>query len=439
VSGAATPSPEWLRTQRWFGAKGSAPTIAGAADTTLGEDLVVSVVDVGDARYQLVRRPDDDQPDSLTDPVTGGALGRAMADGRRADGPCGTIAFERPAGAKPWPAGPVRPLGAEQSNTSVVVGDQIVVKVFRRIERGENPELEMLRFLGAQGFDRVPGIEGWATLTAPEGEVATLAIAQELVHDGRDGWELVLERLEADDRGASVVPLLHDLGTTLAGLHRALGADREDPDFAPEPGGRELAAALAERIAADAADVLPRVALLLGGSGEGDGAEPAVTAEAVAAAARGLADRLDAGPVLRHHGDLHLGQTLHTPGGWVILDFEGEPARPLAERRVKQPALRDVAGMLRSLSYAAATRARSGPWTPGWEAAARAALLDGYLAGADRALLPAPGTPTGRLLTLLELEKALYELRYELGNRPDWVHLPLAGLRRIVDPNRSPR
>jgi predicted trehalose synthase len=151
------------------------------------------------------------------------------------------------------------------------------------------------------------------------------------------------------------------------------------------------------------------------------------------------ADRLDAGAVLRHHGDLHLGQTLHTPGGWVILDFEGEPARPLAERRVKQPALRDVAGMLRSLSYAAATRARSGPWTPGWEAAARAALLDGYLAGADRALLPAPGTPTGRLLTLLELEKALYELRYELGNRPDWVHLPLAGLRRIVDPNRSPR
>jgi trehalose synthase-fused probable maltokinase len=144
------------------------------------------------------------------------------------------------------------------------------------------------------------------------------------------------------------------------------------------------------------------------------------------------------GRLIRHHGDLHLGQTLHTPGGWVILDFEGEPARSLEDRRAKQPALRDLAGLLRSLSYAAATRARvGGPWTRGWEVAARAALLDGYLASADPDLLPAPGAATTRLLALLELEKVLYELRYELGNRPDWVRLPLEGLRRIVDPSRE--
>jgi maltokinase len=425
---AAAPTAEWLRRQRWYGAKGAVPSIAGVADTPVGDDLVISVVDLGDARYQLVRRSGDRQPDSLGEPLTGAALGRAMADGRTGDGPCGAIRFERPADAPPWPDGPVRPLGAEQSNTSVVVGDEVVVKVFRRIEDGENPELEMLRFLGRQGNDHVPGIAGWATLTARDGTVATLAVAQDLVRDGRDGWELVLERLGEEDRGSSVVPLLHQLGATLAGLHASLGADRTDPAFAPATGGRALAADIADRIASDAAEVLPRVATLLGESA------PVVAPEVVATTARNLADRLDAGPVLRHHGDLHLGQTLHTPHGWVILDFEGEPARPLEDRRAKQSPLRDLAGLLRSLSYASATRARADrAWTPGWEQAARASVLDGYLSRADPDLLPTPGVPTTRLLALLELEKVLYELAYELGNRPDWVHLPLEGLRRLVD------
>jgi trehalose synthase-fused probable maltokinase len=433
MSAAATPTPEWLLGQRWFGAKGTTPSIEGVADTQVGDDLVISVLQLSDARYQLVRRVEDVQPDTLVEPVTGAALGRALAAQLAGEGPCGAVRFERPEGARPWPDGPVRPLGAEQSNTSVVVGDRIVVKVFRRLEDGENPELEMLRFLGRQGYDHVPGIEGWATLVARDGTEATLAVAQDLVHDGRDGWELVLERLSQDDRGASALTLLRDLGATLAGLHGSLGADRTDPDFAPEPGGRDVAAALAARIAGEARDVLPRVATRFGEST----AVPAP--DVVAAVAERLAERLDAGPVLRHHGDLHLGQTLHTPGGWVILDFEGEPARALEARRAKQPALRDVAGLLRSLSYAAATRARSGRWTGGWEAAARAALLDGYLASARGDLLPGPGVPTARLLALLELEKALYELRYELGNRPDWVELPLQGLRRIVDLHRSTR
>ncbi|MBV9952638.1 MAG: hypothetical protein JO291_11845 [Acidimicrobiia bacterium] len=432
MSEAATPSSEWLRGQRWFGAKGSDLSIAGVADTTVGGGLVISVLDLGDSRYQLVRLHEDSQPDTLTEPVTGAALSRALAEQQTAEGPSGAIRFERPTDAGPWPDGSVRPLGAEQSNTSVVVGDEVVVKVFRRIEPGENPELEMLRFLGRQGYPHVPGIEGWATLTADDGTVSTLAIAQSMVHDGRDGWELVLERLGDADRGASVIPLLRDLGATLAGLHRSLGADKDDPEFAPEPGGRTVAERIAAHIEAQAADVLPRVALRLGE------AAPIESPERVAAAARAMADRLDAGAVLRHHGDLHLGQTLHTPGGWVILDFEGEPARPLEHRRAKQPALRDVAGLLRSLSYAAATRARAGhPWSTGWETAARAALLDGYLGSADPELLPGAGTPTTRLLALLELEKVLYELHYELGNRPDWVELPLQGLRRIVDPPRA--
>lgn len=147
-----------------------------------------------------------------------------------------------------------------------------------------------------------------------------------------------------------------------------------------------------------------------------------------------LAAGLDTGPVIRHHGDLHLGQTLHTPRGWMIIDWEGEPARSLAERRAKHSPLRDVAGMLRSFSYAAATHARSHGHEPlGWLAAARAAFLDGYLAAADPTLLPPTAVATARVLALLELEKVVYELGYELANRPDWLAIPAGGLRSLLE------
>jgi trehalose synthase-fused probable maltokinase len=141
------------------------------------------------------------------------------------------------------------------------------------------------------------------------------------------------------------------------------------------------------------------------------------------------------GRVIRTHGDLHLGQTMLAERGWVILDFEGEPARPLPERRLKRSPLRDVAGMLRSFSYAAAgARLLRGATPPDdWEDRARQAYLEGYHETIDAGLLPPGQQPTQQLLSVFELEKAVYELRYELNNRPDWVGIPVAGILRLID------
>jgi trehalose synthase-fused probable maltokinase len=140
------------------------------------------------------------------------------------------------------------------------------------------------------------------------------------------------------------------------------------------------------------------------------------------------------GKVIRHHGDFHLGQTLATDDGWVILDFEGEPARSLPERRRKRSPLRDVAGMLRSFAYAASASAilRGVEAPPGWEQDARGAFLDGYATEIDANLVPS-GPAMEKLLSVFELEKAVYELRYELNNRPDWVKIPVAGIVRMLD------
>jgi trehalose synthase-fused probable maltokinase len=141
------------------------------------------------------------------------------------------------------------------------------------------------------------------------------------------------------------------------------------------------------------------------------------------------------GRVIRTHGDYHLGQTLHTPRGWVILDFEGEPARPLPERRQKRSPLRDVAGMLRSFAYAtSAVQIMHGKTPqPDFEIRARDAFLDRYFAQIDMSLLPAGEAAIVNQLSIFELEKAIYELGYELDNRPDWVSIPVAGIQRVLE------
>jgi trehalose synthase-fused probable maltokinase len=139
--------------------------------------------------------------------------------------------------------------------------------------------------------------------------------------------------------------------------------------------------------------------------------------------------------VIRTHGDYHLGQTMLADRGWVILDFEGEPARPLPERRLKRSPLRDVAGMLRSFSYvtAGSELLRDSPAPEGWEERARETFLEGYFESMESSLLPPGQDAIAKLLAVFELEKAVYELRYELNNRPDWVGIPVAGIRRLLD------
>jgi trehalose synthase-fused probable maltokinase len=320
----------------------------------------------------------------------------------------------------------VRPMGAEQSNTSIVFDDELVLKAYRRIEAGVNPELEVLRFLTDRGFPSVASLEGWAAYLGTPLE-ATLAIAQNYVAGDGDGWDLALDALTAGS-GDEFVARLRSLGEVTGAMHTMLASDSSDASFAPEePSGEALGLLTAsvdeeiEELFATLPD-LPELEPILG------------RGEEVREQLRGLSHAGDAGKVIRTHGDYHLGQALWTGDGWVVLDFEGEPARPIVDRRQKRSPLRDVAGMLRSFAYAAsAAELERGAVPPdGWEERARDSFLLGYLAEVDAALVPG-GSSFERLLAVFELEKAVYELRYELDNRPTWVRIPVAGIVRLLE------
>jgi trehalose synthase-fused probable maltokinase len=256
---------------------------------------------------------------------------------------------------------------------------------------------------------------------------ATLGILQEYLPDGRDGWELALDELAAEPE--AFLARVRELGEVTGEMHTALGSDSTDPDFAPEEPSTEslhlLTATVDEEIERVFLD-LPDIPAIEPIAGRG---------EDVREQLRALSGIGVAGRVIRSHGDYHLGQTLRTERGWVILDFEGEPARSLRERRRKRSPLRDVAGMLRSFAYAASAAAilRDTPAPEGWEERARIEFLAGYLDSVDPALLPPGQEAINRLIALFELEKAVYELAYELNNRPDWVRIPVAGLVRLLD------
>lgn len=286
--------------------------------------------------------------------------------------------------------GQVRPLAGEQSNTSVAVDDATIVKLFRRVgpPGARNPDAEMVRALWEHGFGSVA--EPVAEFTRGGRD---LAAARRFLPAATSGWDLLLERAEVPDE-------LYGLGEVTAHLHVALAEVFGDTPGAPQQWSAVMIAGLARAPLPDGLDATSRFA-------------------AVGALA-------DAGRSIRIHGDYHLGQVLHEAGRWTVLDFEGEPARPRAERVAPSSALRDVAGMLRSFSYAAAV----GDRPPSWEAGARQRFLDGYRSvdEVDRLL---PGDPAV-LLAAFELDKAVYEVGYERANRPDWEAIPLAAVRRLL-------
>jgi trehalose synthase-fused probable maltokinase len=337
----------------------------------------------------------------------------------------------------------VRPIGTEQSNSSVVFDDELILKVFRRLEPGVNPELELLRFLTEHGFPNIAPLGGWYAYIGKPLE-ATLGILQSFVRGGLDGWELAIDELRsAPER---FLGRLRRLGEVTGAMHTTLGSDSSDPAFCPEETSAEALGLLTATIDEE----IERVFLEL--PGDNEAVAPLLgRGEEVRDQLRTLTHVGTVGRVIRHHGDFHLGQTLwatalkapsavppapgRKPGDWVIIDFEGEPARSLPERRRKRSPLRDVAGMLRSFAYAAsAVRILHGVEPPdGWEKRAREEFIDGYLSTVDPSLIPSGRAAIDRLLTIFELEKAVYELRYELNNRPDWVEIPVAGILRLLE------
>jgi trehalose synthase-fused probable maltokinase len=322
--------------------------------------------------------------------------------------------------------GPARLVSSEQSNSSVVFDDALILKLFRRLEPGINPELEVLRFLTEQGFRNIPALGGWYSYSGGP-LTATLGLLQEYVAGAIGGWELALGEIASAPE--SFLDRLGRLGEVTAYMHTALGSDQNDPSFAPEEPSVESLGLLTATVDEEIARVflsLPeddeRLAPIVG------------RGEEVREQLRLLTHAGSSGRVIRTHGDYHLGQTLWKGNDWILLDFEGEPARTVVERRRKRSPLRDVAGMLRSFAYAAtaAELRRDAEIADDWEERARERFLESYLETVDATLLPAGDAAVDRMLAVFELEKAVYELRYELDNRPDWVGIPVAGIERLM-------
>jgi 1,4-alpha-glucan branching enzyme len=333
-----------------------------------------------------------------------------------------------------------RLLGAEQSNTSVVFGGEVLLKVFRRLEAGVNPDVELTNALTRAASPHVPPQIGSLRYTA-DGTHTVLAVASEFLRDARDGWQLAVDdasaalRTPADDPAGAFVARLADLGAAVADVHATLAVA-----LPSAPATAADVARWAAAVRQQATDVL---------AGESERSEP-VGGDQLAAPGPPLhVSEADVHAAIDHvvpaitspglrsrtHGDLHLGQVVDSDRGWQLLDFEGEPARPIDERRGATSPARDLAGMMRSFDYAAATALRrSGAAFDddlpqvllAWRNATRECFVRGYQNRAHQRVDPA-------LLTLFELEKAIYEISYERANRPDWLPIPVGGIRRILE------
>jgi maltose alpha-D-glucosyltransferase/alpha-amylase len=403
--------------------------------------------------------------DALADETFCRAVVQAMGEGRELQCGGGTIRFSATGAFAALAAGAgehgIHPPGTQGSNTTVRLGERLFLKAYRHLRAGLNPELEMGRFLTESAYFRnaVP-LAGAIEYAPAEGMGMTLALLQGYVENQGDGWSYTLDYLERFLDGHRTAPepvaaevhggyaaLMHTLGQRTAELHRALATPSGDPAFDPEPIEHGDLIAWTRQVHAEARQTFELLAHRRGALA----AEAQVEADALLAHGAELLRRIEAGVPARvsshktrYHGDYHLGQVLIARNDFVIIDFEGEPERPLAERRAKHSPLKDVAGMLRSFNYVAYTAlmrvtterpadlAALEPHARQWEQTARRAFLEAYASTAAEAGLYPSWDEMQGLLGLLVLEKALYELRYELTSRPEWVRIPLLGLRELV-------
>jgi predicted trehalose synthase len=422
----------WLASRRWFRSK-SRPlrsvTVHEAAPLPGSGDLVIlaaAFADGGEERYMVPALP---APNGYREPADGDGMWRAMVaamvdGGLDVAGRHGRFALEPglalrsllPGGRAQADELEERSLGVEQSNTSVWLGDRLVLKVYRLLEPGTNPEIEVTEFLTSAGFTHAPLAAGSVRYLEDDAEPSGAAVVQSLVPSRGDAWAWMLDRLGSPPGGpVEAVAAAAQIGGITADLHAALQSEPDHPDFPSRPASADE---LATWQRGAVVQLEAAIATLEGKDRE--------RLAAVETSARHIFDSIadaQGAWVSRVHGDYHLGQLLATDAGFVVTDFEGEPARPLAERRRPASPLRDVAGMLRSLDYAAHTvRGMHEGFDPdAWLPDARTALLAAYGGEADP-----------RLLRAFELEKACYEIRYEANFRPGWVTLPLGAVQRLV-------
>jgi maltokinase len=426
--------PAYLARQRWYAGDAPPAHVEIIDDHVLRErwpGLALVVVDADGRLYQLLvgARPSGEEPEFLHGSdyaILGEArtpAGKALAYDGLQDAEL-ALALLAEVSDRTEEAAWVRPVTADQSNTSLVFEDRLILKVFRRLHPGPNPDVEVTVALDEVGFNHIaPPLAVWRRRDLD------LAILQPFLGGGTEGWALALTSIR-DLYGARVPP------------------DRAGGDFASESArlgemtGR-MHVALAEAFGVEEGDA---AAWAAGMRRQLDRVAPKSPWRAgVTAALSGLAKLRDGGPAIRVHGDYHLGQVMRTDIGWFVLDFEGEPSRPLEERRVKTSSLRDVAGMLRSLHYATqvvlqerddAERTELAPLAAAWEERNRAGFIRGYreTKGVDE-LVPGDDDAFAAVLGAFELDKAVYEVGYERDHRPDWVSIPVSAIRRAVGRN----
>jgi maltokinase len=443
--------PDWLPQQRWFGAKGrqlesvdivSDHTVVDGdpalrhllVEINLGEDVET---------YQLLVGRRTQIPERLEHAVIGREGDRALYDATHdneltqvllqliaVEANESGLAFHRLPGVDLNVELTGIVMGAEQSNTSIVFGEDYILKLFRKVAPGVNPDLEITRALAGTDCTAIAPPLGWIEMPWPTGrdagETTTLGLLQPFLRSASEGWQLAVTSirdlyaeadLHADEVGGDFAGESERLGAATAEVHALM---REVLESRSADGAESMATAkqMTERLGA-ASEIVPELAPFA------DGIRAAY--DAVASLPTGVA-------IQRIHGDFHLGQVLRTDTGWVLIDFEGEPARPLSERRALMSPLRDVAGMLRSFDYAARHLLTEQRVNPGleyrageWAERNRDAFCTGY------------GNACGRdpredavLLRAFELDKAVYEVVYEARHRPGWLAIPLGSIERLV-------
>jgi maltokinase len=441
---------EWLPKQRWFAGKDRE---ARSIRVVSRRDLAISAVDSDDAGptllhlildidgtvYQILIGVRPELPAQLDHALVGhlegfGMLYDATHDQTimrqilvwiRDDVALDGVTFRPEPGAAIDVDAPSLVLVGEQSNTSVVYGEHAILKLFRILAPGTNPDLEITRALTEIGNPHVAAVRGW--IEAPlEGVPTTLGVLQEFLRNGSDGWALALTSvrdlfaegdLHAGEVGGDFAAESERLGIATADVHLAL-AQALPTSVAASRAVSELVASMRARLAAAASSV-PNL-------------QP--HAAAIDSVFDALASSQEPLQLQRVHGDYHLGQVMRTEAGWVLLDFEGEPGAPIEERAALSSPLRDVAGMLRSFDYASRYLLADHPGAPQleyrateWADRNRDAFCVGYAKAAGR-----DPREEHLLLRAFQLDKAVYEVVYEARNRPGWVHIPLGSIERLL-------
>jgi maltose alpha-D-glucosyltransferase/alpha-amylase len=488
--------PAYLSKRRWFAAKDQvlkSARLASVARVPYSErSLLLAEIeaqtDVGASRWLLplsVLREDEPQAalptqlavarvrkgrrvglltDAFAMPDFALRTLSAMADGHRIKSSDGEILFEATPGMEDvlrrGPDATVMWLSAEQSNSSLIVDDVAMLKIFRRVTAGQHPEAEMSRHLTRQGFANAPTLLGEVVRVDADGARHSLAVAQAFVRNQGDAWTWTqnqFNRLLSDlaaseasedaraDKAQDYYDFAATIGRQLAAMHGVLAQPSDDEAFAPRRATEKDVASWSRRTRS----LLEAAFKAIANRARGEDAALDATVEglmgrrrALLDAAAELARRGEGTLMTRVHGDFHLGQILVTSGEAYIIDFEGEPGLPLEQRRAKSSPLTDVAGLLRSLDYAAGSITDPKNLVAArLDAAARDAFIKRLRSGAERAFLQAyregvkdlPDFGVDALLDFFLLQKAAYEVGYEAANRPAWLSIPVQGLSRLAD------